>query len=86
MAICASVSGVLLMETLASYRISYSEGVRFVQCERRMSGPRRLRDWRRVVVEWRPKMGFLATWEVISFRGRVRAVVKMDWMVGWGRK
>ena len=30
-------------------------------------------------------MGFLATWEVISLRGSVRAVVKIDWMVGLGR-
>ena len=30
-------------------------------------------------------MGFLATWEVISLRGRLRAVVKIDWRVGRGR-
>ena len=37
------------------------------------------------MVECWPKMGFLATWEVMSLRGRVRAVVKIEWIVGSGR-
>ena len=32
-----------------------------------------------------PKTGFLATCEVMSLRGRERAVLKIDWMVGFGR-